>query len=80
MVVEGLTKTFKVPVREEGFLNSLKSLVNRTYRNVEAVRNMTFTLEPGEVVGALLAVTVISVATARHYWLYGVKNYSRASA
>ena len=53
VVVEGLTKTFKVPVREEGFLNSLKSLVNRTYRNVEAVREMSFSLEPGEVVGFL---------------------------
>ena len=28
----------------------------------------------------LLAVTVISVAAARAYWLYGVKNYSGASA
>jgi ABC-2 type transport system ATP-binding protein len=53
VVVEGLTKTFKVPVREEGFLNSLKSLVNRKYRNVEAVQDMSFTLEPGEVVGFL---------------------------
>ena len=53
VVVEGLSKTFKVPVRDEGFLNSLKSLVNRTYRNVEAVKDMSFTLEPGEVVGFL---------------------------
>jgi ABC-2 type transport system ATP-binding protein len=53
VVVDGLTKTFKVPVREEGFLNSLRSLVNRTYRNVEAVRDMSFSLDPGEVVGFL---------------------------
>lgn len=53
VVVEDLSKTFKVPVREEGFVNSMKSLVNRTYRNVEAVHEMNFTLAPGEVVGFL---------------------------
>ena len=53
VVVEDLSKTFKVPVREEGFLSSLKSLVNRTYRYVEAVQDMSFSLEPGEVVGFL---------------------------
>lgn len=53
VVVEDLSKTFKVPVREEGFVNSMKSLVNRTYRSVEAVRGMSFELAPGEVVGFL---------------------------
>ncbi len=53
VVVEDLSKTFKVPVREEGFVNSMKSLINRTYRNVEAVRAMNFELAPGEVVGFL---------------------------
>ena len=28
----------------------------------------------------LIVVTVVSVAAARAYWLYGVKNYSGASA
>jgi len=53
VVVEDLSKTFKVPVREEGFVNSLRSLVHREYRLVEAVRSVSFTLHPGEVVGFL---------------------------
>jgi ABC-2 type transport system ATP-binding protein len=51
--VEGLSKTFKVPVREEGFVNSIKSLFHREYRQVEAVRAVDFSLEAGEVVGFL---------------------------
>ncbi len=51
--VDGLSKTFKVPVREEGFVNSLKSLFHREYRQVEAVRAVDFSLEAGEVVGFL---------------------------
>ena len=53
VVVEDLSKTFKVPVREEGFVNSLRSLIYREYRLVEAVRSVSFTLHPGEVVGFL---------------------------
>lgn len=51
--VDGLSKTFKVPVREEGFVNSMKSLFHREYRQVEAVRAVDFSLEAGEVVGFL---------------------------
>jgi len=53
VTVDNLSKTFKVPVREEGFLNSLHSLFRREYRQVEAVRSVTFDLERGEVVGFL---------------------------
>jgi ABC-2 type transport system ATP-binding protein len=40
-------------VREEGFANSVRALFHRQYRNVEAVKAVSFTLEPGEVVGFL---------------------------
>lgn len=53
VVVQDLTKTFKVPVRQEGFVNSLRSLFHREYRMVEAVREVSFVLEAGEVVGFL---------------------------
>jgi len=53
VVVEDLSKTFKVPVRQEGFLNSVRSLFHREYRMVEAVREVSFSLEAGEVVGFL---------------------------
>ena len=51
--VEGLSKTFKVPVREQGLRASLRSLVHRETREVMAVDSVSFTIEPGEIVGFL---------------------------
>ncbi len=48
-----LRKTFLVPVREEGLRASLRSLVRRETRNVQAVDGITFEIEPGEIVGFL---------------------------
>ncbi len=51
--VERLTKTFKVPVREGGLRQSVRSLFRREFRQVEAVRHIDFRLEHGEIVGFL---------------------------
>ena len=51
--VRGLTRTFKVPVREAGLRAATKALVRRRYTEVPAVRDVTFAVEPGEVVGFL---------------------------
>ena len=51
--VEDLSKTFKVPVREQGLRASLRSLVHRETKEVIAVDGVSFTIEPGEVVGFL---------------------------
>ncbi len=48
-----LRKVFKVPVRETGLRNSLRSLFRREHRMVHAVRGVSFSLEPGEIVGFL---------------------------
>ncbi len=53
VVVEALTKTFRVPVREAGLGQSVISLFNREYRDVEAVREIRFDLASGEIVGFL---------------------------
>ena len=53
VVVENLRKVFKVPVREAGLKSSLKSLFHRETRDVSAVDGVSFTIEPGEVVGFL---------------------------
>jgi ABC-2 type transport system ATP-binding protein len=53
VIVEGLTKTFKVPVRETGLRESIRSLFRREFRHVEAVRKIDFRLDPGEIVGFL---------------------------
>ena len=51
--VNGLTKTFKVPTRSGGLRASLQSVFKRDYRYVHAVDDISFTIEPGEVVGFL---------------------------
>jgi len=51
--VEGLAKTYVVPVREAGARAALRSLFRRESRRVTAVDAIGFTVEPGEVVGFL---------------------------
>jgi ABC-2 type transport system ATP-binding protein len=51
--VRNLTKTYRVPERAPGLAASLKGLVRRTWREVEAVRETTFTAEAGEMVGLI---------------------------
>ncbi|MGZ4806017.1 MAG: ABC transporter ATP-binding protein [Ilumatobacteraceae bacterium] len=48
-----LSKVFNVPVREQGLRASIRSLVHRETRAVTAVDSVSFTIEPGEVVGFL---------------------------
>jgi ABC-2 type transport system ATP-binding protein len=51
ILVRNLSKTYRVPEREPGLAASLKSLARRAYRDVEAVRDISFTVEAGEMVG-----------------------------
>jgi ABC-2 type transport system ATP-binding protein len=51
--VSNLEKVFKVPVREGGLKESVRSLFKREYRHVHAVDDVSFQLQPGEIVGFL---------------------------
>jgi len=51
IAVDGLSKTYRVPERAPGVGAALKSLVWRTYRDVEAVRGISFEIDAGEMVG-----------------------------
>ncbi|MFI5315103.1 MAG: ATP-binding cassette domain-containing protein [Myxococcota bacterium] len=51
--VEGLGKTYVVPVRAAGARAALRSLFRRESRRVTAVDSIRFAVEPGEVVGFL---------------------------
>jgi ABC-2 type transport system ATP-binding protein len=51
IVVRNLSKTYRVPEREAGLRASFRSLVSRTYRDVPAVRDISFCVEAGEMVG-----------------------------
>jgi ABC-2 type transport system ATP-binding protein len=53
IVVNDLSKHYKVPVRETGLKAATRSLFKRTFNTVKAVDSITFTIEPGEVVGFL---------------------------
>ena len=51
--LNGLKKTYRVHEREAGMKATLFSLFARKYKDVEAVKGVTFSLEAGEVVGFL---------------------------
>jgi ABC-2 type transport system ATP-binding protein len=49
----GLSKTYRVPERDPGLLSSVKSLLRRRYRDVQAVRDIDFVIGAGEMVGLI---------------------------
>ena len=51
--VSELRKVFTVPVREAGLKAAAKSLIRRRTREVEAVREVSFAIATGEIVGFL---------------------------
>ena len=53
ILVDVLSKTYKVPEREPGFSASVRSFFRRKYRQVPAVQRVSFTIAPGEIVGFL---------------------------
>ena len=53
ITVENLAKSFRVSASEPGFLNTFKHFFRRKYRLVEAVKPLSFSIDPGEIVGFL---------------------------
>jgi ABC-2 type transport system ATP-binding protein len=51
--VENLSKTYKVAEREGGFAAAVRSFVHRRYREVNAVQQVNFHIDQGEIVGFL---------------------------
>jgi len=49
--VQGLYKTFKVAKRTSGIASALKSFYKREYTSIEALKNVSFSIKPGEIVG-----------------------------
>jgi ABC-type uncharacterized transport system ATPase subunit len=49
--VEDLCMTYRAPVRESGWRATLGSVFRRRYRQVPAVQDVSFALQPGEIVG-----------------------------
>lgn len=51
--VEQLSKYYRVPQKKPGMVGSLQALVSRRWREVHAVENISFLIQPGELVGFL---------------------------
>lgn len=51
--VQGLSKTFKVATKEPGLAGSLKSLVKRIYIEKSALKNVSLTINQGEMIGLI---------------------------
>ena len=49
----GLSKTFEVADKQPGLGGTLRHFIHRKYRQIEAVKDVSFAIEPGEVVGFL---------------------------
>ncbi|MFC3789732.1 ABC transporter ATP-binding protein [Paenibacillus sp. GCM10012307] len=51
ITVRGLHKTFRVAKRSTGLGQAVKALFHREYKAIEALKDISFSIEPGEIVG-----------------------------
>jgi len=51
ITLQGINKTFRVARRKSGFGNAVKALFSREYETVQALRDISFTIKSGEMVG-----------------------------
>ena len=53
VLAENLSKVYPVAVKEPGLKGTISHFFSRTYRNIEAVKQVSFEIQSGEVVGFL---------------------------
>lgn len=51
ITMEGINKTYRLRKREAGIGNALKSLFSREYTEIPALRDMSFSIPDGQIVG-----------------------------
>ncbi len=51
--VEGLSKIYRVAEKQPGLAGTLRHFIRRRTRDVTAVQDVSFRIEPGEMVGFL---------------------------
>ena len=49
--IKNLSKVFKKPIRGEGLKGMIKTLFSRKYEKIEAVKDISFSINEGEIVG-----------------------------
>ncbi len=53
IVVDRISKIYPVAVKQPGFQGTIRHFFQRTYREIKAVQDVSFQIEPGEIVGFL---------------------------
>jgi ABC-2 type transport system ATP-binding protein len=53
IVVDRISKIYPVAVKQPGFKGTIQHFFQRTYREIKAVQDVSFQIEPGEIVGFL---------------------------
>ena len=53
IAVDNLSKIYPVAIKQPGLKGTLTHFFRRTYRDIKAVQNVSFTIQPGEIVGFL---------------------------
>jgi ABC-2 type transport system ATP-binding protein len=51
IIVDHLVKSFEVPVKKPGLSGAISSIFSPKKKTIRALRNISFTIEPGELVG-----------------------------
>jgi len=51
IIAEQLGKVYPVAIKEPGFKGTIRHFFQRTYQNIQAVKEVSFKIESGEVVG-----------------------------
>ncbi len=51
IIVENLVKTYRIAERRPGLLGALRGVLHRHYRTIRALNGVSFSIEPGELVG-----------------------------
>ncbi|MBE6149653.1 MAG: ATP-binding cassette domain-containing protein [Firmicutes bacterium] len=51
IVVKNISKTFKVAKKQDGKMATLKNFFKREYKYIEAIKDISFSIEKGEIVG-----------------------------
>jgi ABC-2 type transport system ATP-binding protein len=53
IAVDNLSKIYPVAIKQPGLTGTLSHFFRRTYREIKAVQNVSFEIQPGEIVGFL---------------------------
>jgi len=86
-----LSKSYRTASKQPGLLGTLRHFFKRQYRDIHAVKGITFTIEPGQIVGflgpngagkttALKMLTGLIHPTSGSLSVAGHKPYGRSSA